>query len=240
MLRGVFVCADAAEVARAAARRFVDWAWQAIARDGHFHVALSGGLTPCELYRLLATSEFRVQVDWPRVHLFWGDAQADHPLRVEEARQLANHLADRVEGSGARSRNLFVLGDFNIFEPDGEAMEALEAAGFQIPVGRANLRATNVGLEGRYYDQIAYLFLGHADLAPTRIGVIDPFEVVYSDAKFVDYEDELRTAGGDVPGDPLRYYRNTFRRRELSDHLPLWAELPIEFANDYLEQVAGG
>ena len=79
---GVLVCPDPAEVARAAARFFVDWAWQAIARDGHFNVALSGGNTPRDLYRLLATSEFRAQVDWPRVHLFWGDERAvppDHP-----------------------------------------------------------------------------------------------------------------------------------------------------------------
>ena len=78
-LPGVLVCADAAEVARHAARRFVDWAWQAIARDGQFHVALSGGSTPMEMYRLLATSEFRAQVDWPRVHLFWGDERAVSP-----------------------------------------------------------------------------------------------------------------------------------------------------------------
>jgi 6-phosphogluconolactonase len=82
VLPGVLVCPDAAEVARAAARRFVDWAWQAIARDGRFQVALSGGSTPREMYRLLATQEFRTQIDWPRVHLFWGDERAvppDHP-----------------------------------------------------------------------------------------------------------------------------------------------------------------
>jgi 6-phosphogluconolactonase len=76
------LCADAEEIARAAARFFVDWAWQAIARDGRFHVALSGGATPRSFYRLLATSEFRAQIDWPRVHLFWGDERAvapEHP-----------------------------------------------------------------------------------------------------------------------------------------------------------------
>ena len=83
VLPGVFVCADAMEVARTAARRFVDWAWQAIARDGQFHVALSGGSTPREMYRLLATSEFRAQVDWPRVHLFWGDERAVPPDNPE-------------------------------------------------------------------------------------------------------------------------------------------------------------
>jgi 6-phosphogluconolactonase len=79
VLPGVLVCRDAAEVARAAARRFVDWAWQAIARDGKFQVALSGGSTPREMYRLLATQEFRTQIDWPRVHLFWGDERAVPP-----------------------------------------------------------------------------------------------------------------------------------------------------------------
>ena len=47
--------------------------------NGHFYVALSGGSTPRELYRLLATNEFRGQVDWPRVHLFWGDERAVPP-----------------------------------------------------------------------------------------------------------------------------------------------------------------
>ncbi len=82
IMPGVRVCADPAAVARAAARQFVDWAWQSIAREGSFIVALSGGSTPRELYRLLATPEYRAQVDWPRVQLFWGDERAvppDHP-----------------------------------------------------------------------------------------------------------------------------------------------------------------
>lgn len=79
ILPGVYVCADAAELARTAARRFVDWAWQSIVKDGNFNVALSGGSTPQQLYRVLATPEFRAQVDWPRVHLFWGDERAVLP-----------------------------------------------------------------------------------------------------------------------------------------------------------------
>jgi len=83
ILPGVHVCADAAELARTAARWFVDWAWQNIAKDGNFNVALSGGSTPQELYRVQATPEFRAQVDWPRVHLFWGDERAVPPERPE-------------------------------------------------------------------------------------------------------------------------------------------------------------
>src|SRR4029077_14963056 len=79
ILPGVFVCADVSELARLAARRFVDLAWERIDKDCNFYVALSGGSTPRELYRLLATPEFRAQVDWPRVHLFWGDERAVPP-----------------------------------------------------------------------------------------------------------------------------------------------------------------
>ncbi len=75
----MWVCSNANELAHAAARRFVDWAWQSIARDGHFHVALSGGSTPRELYRVLASQEFRGQIDWPRVQVFWGDERAVPP-----------------------------------------------------------------------------------------------------------------------------------------------------------------
>lgn len=79
ILPGVRVCRDADAVARAATRQFVDWAWQSIARDGKFCVALSGGQTPLAMYALLATPEYRAQVDWPRVHLFWGDERAVPP-----------------------------------------------------------------------------------------------------------------------------------------------------------------
>ena len=45
-------------------------------------VALSGGTTPRMMFELLASSEFRGQVDWAKVHVFWGDERAvppDHP-----------------------------------------------------------------------------------------------------------------------------------------------------------------
>jgi 6-phosphogluconolactonase len=67
----------------------VDWAWQAIARDGRFQVALSGGSSPREFYRLLATQEYRTQIDWPRVQLFWGDERAVPPDDAESNYGLA-------------------------------------------------------------------------------------------------------------------------------------------------------
>jgi 6-phosphogluconolactonase len=72
----VQVYASPDEVARAAARLFVDYAWQAIAKDGQFMVALSGGNTPRLMFEILASDQFRAQVDWGKVHVFWGDERA--------------------------------------------------------------------------------------------------------------------------------------------------------------------
>ena len=41
-----------------------------------FTLALSGGATPQILYKKLANPEFREQINWNRVHIFWGDERA--------------------------------------------------------------------------------------------------------------------------------------------------------------------
>lgn len=83
VLPGVQVFPDPAEVARGAARLFVDYAWQSIAKDGQFMVALSGGKTPQQMFQLLASDEFRGQVDWAKVHVFWSDERAVPPTSPE-------------------------------------------------------------------------------------------------------------------------------------------------------------
>jgi 6-phosphogluconolactonase len=70
---------DRAALTRDAARRFVACAREAIDARGRFAVALSGGTTPRDLYALLATPEFAAQVDWSRVHVFFGDERAVPP-----------------------------------------------------------------------------------------------------------------------------------------------------------------
>jgi 6-phosphogluconolactonase len=83
ILPGVQVFRDPEEVARGSARLFVDYAWQSIAKYGQFMVALSGGNTPKRMFQLLASDEFRGQVDWAKVHLFWSDERAVSPTSPE-------------------------------------------------------------------------------------------------------------------------------------------------------------
>jgi 6-phosphogluconolactonase len=71
-------------LARAAARHFVARSLEAVAIEGFFTVALSGGSTPRSLYEVLADPEepFRELVPWSNIHFFWSDERhvsPDHP-----------------------------------------------------------------------------------------------------------------------------------------------------------------
>lgn len=60
------------ELAKEGAKLFMDAAAAAIAQQGRFSVALSGGSTPYRLFRHLGAS-YRQKIAWDRVHLFWSD-----------------------------------------------------------------------------------------------------------------------------------------------------------------------
>jgi len=81
----------------AAAELFIETSIQAIAQRGRFLVALSGGNTPTELYKLLAQTPYREQVEWQRLHAFWGDERC---VAIEDLennyRQAHDVLLERV------------------------------------------------------------------------------------------------------------------------------------------------
>ena len=96
--REIIVCKDADELNRKAAAQYIALAGDAIARSGRFAVALSGGSTPAALYSLLAARDFCDRVDWPRVHLFWGDERCvppDHP--DSNFRMVRENLLARIQ-----------------------------------------------------------------------------------------------------------------------------------------------
>ena len=93
----VRVYQDIESLSRAAAWRFVEVASAAIEDAGRFSVALAGGSTPKRVYELLASGEFREQVDWSKCHLFFGDERAVPPEDAGSNYRMANEaLLSRV------------------------------------------------------------------------------------------------------------------------------------------------
>jgi 6-phosphogluconolactonase len=94
----IIICRDARELNHKAAEQFVVLAGAACAEKGRFAVALSGGSTPKALYALLASKKYRDRIDWPRVHLFWGDERCVSPDYPESNfRMVQESLLSKVE-----------------------------------------------------------------------------------------------------------------------------------------------
>ncbi len=93
----VTVYANPGALADAAAAHIVRLAREAVEARGRFVLALSGGATPGATYVRLAQDDLAGQVDWARVHVFWGDERCvppDHP--DSNARMARETLLDRV------------------------------------------------------------------------------------------------------------------------------------------------
>jgi 6-phosphogluconolactonase len=84
------VMPDASSLIEAAAEQFVASARSAIAKRGVFYVALAGGSTPKGLYQKLATQPYIDQIDWARVHLFFGDERCVLPTHDDSNYKMAN------------------------------------------------------------------------------------------------------------------------------------------------------
>ncbi|WP_312825757.1 6-phosphogluconolactonase [Epilithonimonas sp.] len=61
------------EIFKTAAQLFVAAACDAIDQKGFFTVALTGGSSPEGLYKLLSEDQYKNQIDWTKVLVFWGD-----------------------------------------------------------------------------------------------------------------------------------------------------------------------
>lgn len=93
----VQVHADADALLDAAADVVTARAVASMAARGRFVVALAGGSTPRGLYQRLARVPWRDRIDWPRVHVFWGDERCVLPTHTDSNYRMAREaLLDHV------------------------------------------------------------------------------------------------------------------------------------------------
>ena len=64
---------DPDELSHAVAGWIADTIGATLKQQDRFTIALSGGSTPKALHKLLAASPYKEQIDWSKLHVFWGD-----------------------------------------------------------------------------------------------------------------------------------------------------------------------
>lgn len=183
------------------------------------------------------------------VHILWGKDKPKGKLepkdRIDEVEKVAQFLKKRTTDPTSWSRNLILLGDFNIFSTseEGGAFSKLLDAGFEIPETMRNF-VTNAKKD-QAYDQIAFRVQDDRLGWTGKAGVFDYYnhvftrqdEAIYAETMGPEYKKNTkgkpRTAA-----EKSSYYATNWRTHQMSDHLPLWVELKIDYSEQYLKRKA--
>jgi len=70
------------ELSAAAAKWIADQIINTLKKQNRFTIALSGGSTPKQLHKILAATPYKEQIEWNKLHIFWGD-ERDVPFDDE-------------------------------------------------------------------------------------------------------------------------------------------------------------
>jgi 6-phosphogluconolactonase len=90
MTIGIRVFKSEEALHRASAERVAELASEAISRHGAFFLALSGGITPQGLYRVLAEPQIAANIDWSKVQVYFGDERCVSPEHPDSNYRMAN------------------------------------------------------------------------------------------------------------------------------------------------------
>ncbi len=179
------------------------------------------------------------------VHILYGDWK-DTRERIREIDKIAGFLSDRAKRT---KENMILLGDFNILSREDKTFEPLNRHGWTVPL---NFR-TNVA-KSRNYDQIAFKTRrNRLQRGPSKpnAGAFDFFQSVFLKKDWKAYYEAAAATGRPMTSwdktmnwpdnDRVltrREYFQQWRTWQMSDHMPLWLELKINFTDEYLERLA--
>jgi endonuclease/exonuclease/phosphatase family metal-dependent hydrolase len=186
------------------------------------------------------------------VHILWGKDEAESAERVREIREVAQFIKERSFDEASWARNIILLGDFNIFNTEDSTFKQLKDAGFEVPKALMEFCSNVKG--NRHYDQIAFRTRADSLASTGNVGVFDYCDYVFRDTKedrniYAPFmrktikdsnskkspskkskEYDERTEDG-----KRLYYRTYWRTQQMSDHLPMWVELQVDYSDEYLK-----
>ncbi len=185
------------------------------------------------------------------VHIIYGKSDPEDPKRVAEIKNLAQFISKRALDQAKMEENMVLLGDFNIFSVKDATMTAITDNNFKIPDALKEIPGSNVD-KNKHYDQIAFMPNPMTLEFSGKAGVFNYYDTVYKkddeavylaearaayEAKQLEKpESERKTlAPGEWPGGTFKEWRSY----QMSDHLPMWIELNIDFSRKYLGTKTG-
>ena len=173
------------------------------------------------------------------VHIYYGTSSTKDTRRCDEIGAIASFLTKRAK---KEDTSYILLGDFNIVNCKDNTMQALENNGFIVPDAIKDHPSDLGGT--KHYDQIAFNLKLDENMTifsekEQKAGAFDFTQSVYSPKDLSIYEKyfDKKNTEGKTEKEIEKYYLSKWRTFQMSDHLPLWVELKIDFSNQYLKKI---
>jgi exonuclease III len=174
------------------------------------------------------------------VHIYFGTESGEkYKRRVAEIAKLAEFLSKRAI---KEDKNYILLGDFNITDTQSDTMKALTDSGFIVPE-ELQKHPSNI-MKTKHYDQIAFKVKEDTNMrifnkTQQKAGTFSFYDVVFKDDEMPMYRHLFspKNTEGKTDEKIADYYQDKWRTFQMSDHLPLWVELKVDFSNQYLESL---
>jgi len=173
------------------------------------------------------------------VHIYYGSSSGIDKRRLAEINTIAAYLSKRAK---KEDETYILLGDFNIVKTSDDTMKALEKNSFFVP-DSIKTHPTDLG-QTKHYDQIAFNFKLNSKMTvfsegEQKSGAFNFAESVYTKEDLDIYKQYFpeKNVKDKTEKDIQKYYLTSWRTFQMSDHLPLWAELKIDFSDEYLDSL---
>jgi len=177
------------------------------------------------------------------VHLHPGNKSDDDELRREEIRLLFDVIAKKIESNTLWSENIIVTGDFNLYKDNKTTKDMIDDYGFKEIHDLMGIN-TNV-VDSQAYDRVYYLpneyFNINDDPNSRNAGVFKLFDHLYKEEGWEAYKglmlqhkEKPETLTNDEKF--KSYFRNHWRKGQLSDHNPIWFEMIVDNSDDFLRE----
>jgi endonuclease/exonuclease/phosphatase family metal-dependent hydrolase len=183
-------------------------------------------------------------------HLHPGDDDEDTETRRQELELLLKTLEEKKKKGHLWTDNLILSGDFNLYEgatKDDSNVQMINDAGF-FEVQSLKGVKTNVS-QTETYDRLFissndYFEFGKNAAGIDKGSVFLLFDYVFKlgdEDIYQEFMEDQYTGNKDTsePGFFESYFKNPWRKNQMSDHLPIWIELIIDSSDEFLDEKLG-
>lgn len=181
------------------------------------------------------------------LHLHPGESNDDLNYRSIEVTLLLEAIKQKILNARLWNENIILAGDFNLYQgpdKDDPTINLIYTDGFK-EVESLKGKDTNAS-QTEAYDRLflrsnEYFTLGKNNLGMDNGGVFNPFNYVYKTDEEQIYKKYMKQqyTGDQDLDDPMqlkKYYKHPWRKNQISDHFPIWAELIIDSSDDFLKE----